>query len=216
MFKDVLLCGAGLTAIFIIPAIVVGLMWWRARRRETAAAEAWLQLADDLSLSYEPKRNFLGIPVAGSLHGQYRGRSVLLTSIREAPRLREEKWFFGLTIGLEAYQVGKLTLIRKGTFTKLASFVRGNAVAIDDPRFDEIFVVTSDFADGARNVFSSASLREKLTDSPIKSFEVREDRIETVFPPKTYDLQHWRTVLDILSDVAEAVEGSTSTADELG
>ncbi len=215
MFKDILLCGAGLVAIFAVPAIVVALIWRRARLRETTAADAWSQLAGDLGLSYESKRNFLGMPVAGSLNGEHRGRGVFLTSIRETPPFQEEKWFFRLLIGLDKHHAGELSFAKKGAFTKLASIVRGDPITTDDPQFDELFVIRADSDIGARSVFSSASLREKLINGPITSFEVREDRIESTFPPRAYDAQHWRTVLGLLCDVAEAVESSTSTVNKL-
>jgi hypothetical protein len=226
--KDILLCCAGLTAIFILPTIIVALVWRRGRRRETRTHDEWLQLANNLGLSYEPKKNILRMPVAGSVHGKYRGRHLFLSSfIERSPLLvtllkllilvgtmgkvapgAEEERFYRLWIALGQHQQGKISLSRKRAFNKLVTIPRGDDIRTGHTQFDETFKINADSDEAVRRVFSSAFLRRRLIRSPTPSFEVHDDRIESFLPQKAHDSEYWQSILDVLCDIAEAVENS--------
>jgi hypothetical protein len=119
--KDVLLCAAGLSAVFIGPAIIVALIWGRAIRRGRRTHEAWLQVADQHGLTYKHGVNALGMLVAGSMHGMYRGRNMSLTSVREDSIFAlTETWFFRFRIDLRHKHPGKAFHTREAPVSRLS------------------------------------------------------------------------------------------------
>ncbi|HEY69787.1 MAG TPA: hypothetical protein G4O08_04290 [Anaerolineae bacterium] len=119
--KDVLLCAAGLAAVFIGPAIIIALVWGRAIRRGRRTHEAWMRLADLHGLKYLQDVNVLGMPVAGSMRGVYRDRDISLASVREDSILAlTEAWFFRFRIDLRTKHPDKVFHAREDPFSRLS------------------------------------------------------------------------------------------------
>jgi hypothetical protein len=208
MLKDILLCAGGLIAIFIVPAITIALIWQRGKRRDTRSSESWNELATNLGLAVEP-RYVLGASAGPVLQGNYRGRGVSLFPLgRESPLLGEEKLGYRLWVGLRAKQLGKLSFRWKTAVDRAASIVRGDGVKIGDVQFDEKFVIRADSHEAARKTFSSASLKQQLLEGPPLSFIILEDRIQSILTHSARDTDYWRSVVDLLCEIAEAVEGA--------
>jgi hypothetical protein len=102
----------------------------------------------------------------------------------------------------------KLSFSRKDVLKKLSPFKWGAVISIGDQSFDELFTVRSDSEDAPRRVFASAFLRQKLVQGPALPFEVLPDRIESEIPAEDYGIHYWKSALDVLCDIAEAVENS--------
>lgn len=174
----------------------------RTRRRETQTTDSCSELATKLGLSYEPGKN-LGLTVAGSVNGKYRGRGIYLNAVREVLP-GDEKRFYRLWVGILTNPHGRLSLRRRSQFDRSST----KTAKIGDLEFDERFTIEADSEDAAHSIFSPSFLRQKLINGPPLSLTLLEDRIESVFPPKAHDSDHWRSIIDILCDVAEAVESS--------
>jgi len=202
VFTDVLLCAAGLSAIIAPPAVIIVLLWMRTRRRETQTTNTWIELATKLGLSYEQKK-YPGLPFTGIINGEYRGRGIFLHHVRQFLLFGDEKRFYRIWVGVNMNPHGRLSLRRRSHLDRLTT----KTVKIGDSKFDERFTIKADTDDAARTIFSSSFLRQKLINGPPLSFNLLKDRVESVFPQIAHNSDHWHSIIDILCDVAEAVEG---------
>lgn len=218
MIKDILLCAGGLIAIFVVPTIMVVVLFRRGRRRSAQESDAWAELASSLGLSHQTK-TFLdlsqlkilgfGLHTQPLFQGSYRGREIALLPFGKREQiLGEEEHVYRVLVGIRKKHPGKLSFSRRTAIDRATSLVRDERVRIGDTQFDDKFVIKADSEGSVRQIFSSAFLRQKLMEGPSVSFNILDDRIESYLSHQARDTAFWREAIDLLCDIAEAAEGA--------
>jgi len=156
----------------------------------------WKKIADKLGFTYT-EDNASSLP---SLEGSYRGHPIHIRGFRRAATRKKQSTYTSIEIGLRENITEKLEIYgkRRGQTT----------LEIDDKDFNKKISVRTTSESFAKNILSSAALRQGLREIGNSQWQIHIDSDRLYFAEKSYmlDSEYLQAVLDILVELVEEVD----------
>jgi len=176
---------------------VIAMIYFSRRARE----KAWRELAESTGLTYE-SGGFFG---SSSVTGTYRGHSLTLdTFTRGAGKHR--RIYTRIVLFVNNRDNAYLALYQESVFSKVGKFFGMQDIQVGDEDLDRKFIIKSRPETFAVNLLLTGGLRTKLLEARSLNIELdgRELHFEQMGVSTNQD--YLRSVFDLLSDVAAAIE----------
>lgn len=185
-----------------LDALIVGLVLAVSYLGRRGQVMGWRALAEGAGLSYEGGRFFFSAP---RVTGRYRGRQVTLDTFTR--RTGDSRTTYTRILMFVNNQANiYLAMYQESVFSKMGKFFGLQDVQIGDDEIDRRFVIKSKPETFAASLLSYINLRQRLLEARRLNVEVdgREITFEQVGVIR--DVERLRFLIDLLSDLADAVE----------
>jgi hypothetical protein len=176
---------------------VIAMLYFSRRAHE----KAWRELAESTGLTYE-SGGFLGSPL---VTGTYRGHQLTLDTFTRGTG-KSRQTYTRMVLFVNNQTNAYLALYQESVFSKVGKFFGMQDVQVGDEDFDRRFIIKSRPENYVSGLLMTGDLRQKLLEA--RSVNIELDGRELHFEQLGFltKQEYLRSVFDLLSDVAAAIE----------
>ena len=163
----------------------------------------WKELAASMGMHYEDQDLPKGI-LSAEVRGEYRGRSLILNTIRSGTELRT--LYTQIQVPVANPKGHSLSLTRRNIFTEIVRRLGVPYTPTGDNDFDRQFVVLTKPSLDTNDFLGSSYLRKKLLRAPKLDVRLKGSKLNFRVRGFVNDHETLRELFDLITDVAESVD----------
>jgi hypothetical protein len=190
-----------LFAIVILMVFSIGYSYWLHRKR----MQAWRDVAERTGLSFNPGSSIFEKPV---ISGGFRGFNVVVDTFTRGTG-KSRTTYTRIVFNLHAQSNLTLSLSGEGLFSKVGKSFGMQDIETGDAEIDERYVIKGQPEAEVVRLLSSIGLRQKLLTLRGLNVEVKGQQVYYHKRGAEANPDALEALLDVLGDLAQAVERSS-------
>jgi hypothetical protein len=188
----------GLITIVIIVGMLIYFIYDPKHKRDT-----WKELAASLGMNYEDQDIRKGM-LSAKVSGEYRGRSLLLNTIRSGNEL--QVLYTQIQVPVANPEGNSLSLTQRNIFTEIVKRLGVPYIPTGDDEFDQRFVIVAKPDNFMRKLFGSPYLRQKLLQIRKLDIQLVESNLNFRVRGFVNNIETLRELFDLVNEFAERVD----------
>jgi hypothetical protein len=188
----------GLVTIVIIVGVLIYLIIDPKHQKDT-----WKELASSLGMNYQRQDIRKGM-LSAKVSGEYRGRSILLNTIRSGTEL--QALYTQIQVPVANPEGNYLSLTQRNIFTEIVKRLGVPYIPTGDDEFDKRFVIVAKPDKFMRKLFGSPYLRQKLLQTRKLDIQLVESNLNFRVRGFVNNIETLRELFDLVNEVAERVD----------
>jgi hypothetical protein len=188
----------GLVTILIIVGVLIYLIIDPKHQKDT-----WKELASSLGMNYQRQDIRKGM-LSAKVSGEYRGRSILLNTIRSGTEL--QALYTQIQVPVANPEGNYLSLTQRNIFTEIVKRLGVQYIPTGDDEFDKRFVIVAKPDKFIRKLFGSPYLRQKLLQTRKLDIQLVESNLNFRVRGFVHNIETLRELFDLVNEVAERVD----------
>jgi hypothetical protein len=188
----------GLVTIVIIVGVLIYLIIDPKHQKDT-----WKELASSLGMDYQRQDIRKGM-LSAKVSGEYRGRSILLNTIRSGTEL--QALYTQIQVPVANPEGNYLSLTQRNIFTEIVKRLGVPYIPTGDDEFDKRFVIVAKPDKFMRKLFGSPYLRQKLLQTRKLDIQLVESNLNFRVRGFVNNIETLRELFDLVNEVAERVD----------
>jgi hypothetical protein len=188
----------GLVTIVIIVGVLIYLIIDPKHQKDT-----WKELASSLGMDYQRQDIRKGM-LSAKVSGEYRGRSILLNTIRSGTEL--QALYTQIQVPVANPEGNYLSLTQRNIFTEIVKRLGVPYIPTGDDEFDKRFVIVAKPDKFMRKLFGSPYLRQKLLQTRKLDIQLVESNLNFRVRGFVHNIETLRELFDLVNEVAERVD----------
>ena len=188
----------GLVTIVIIVGVLIYLIIDPKHQKDT-----WKELASSLSMNYQRQDIRKGM-LSAKVSGEYRGRSILLNTIRSGTEL--QALYTQIQVPVANPEGNYFSLTQRNIFTEIVKRLGVPYIPTGDDEFDKRFVIVAKPEKFIRKLFGSPYLRQKLLQTRKLDIQLVESNLNFRVRGFVNNIETLRELFDLVNEVAERVD----------
>lgn len=188
----------GFVILIVVLGTLVFLLLDPIKRKDT-----WQELAASLGLDYEAKNLRKGM-FSASLSGEYRGRPLLLNTVRS--RNEFQTLYTMIQVPVENPDGNSLSLAQRNIFTEAVRRLGVPYTPTGDDEFDQRFVVLAKPDNFMHTLLGSPYIRQKLLRT--RKLEINLNQGDLNFRVRGFvkDIDTLQELFDLINEIADRIE----------